>query len=257
MKTIIKIFAVAALSLTACGDNLKGPADSHTGDTGSGSGSGFPAAPTLGTQIDRMGRPAINTALNHTFDPNAGSAGSAKDAYNHDESVGTWVATWRGVFAPNLAIFDALDTGICGNGLCETVAAETNANCPVDCPTTGAINTQDGCGNQAFHDPNLMMFGYVPLATVLADDELYLETSKSNCAGYLAVEFYTQVLGLAVSNSCGGRAPSYDVIDTTYTLAAIGVKGFNPNTFAPAFGDTVDAHTDISDTAFPFLGAPH
>ncbi len=260
MKTIIKIFAVAALSLTACGDNIKGTTDGSTGTDGSGSGSGFPAAPTLGSQIDRMGRPAVNTALNHVFDPTA-AAGSAKDAYNHDESVGTWPQTWAPKFAPNLAIFDAVDTGYCGNGLCEatspTGVPETLATCPVDCPMTGAINAPDACGNQAFYNGSAGQLAYVPLAGVLADDELYLETSKSTCAGYLAVEFFTQVLGLAVSTTCGGRAPSYDVIDTTYTLSSIGVKGFDPTTFAPAFKDNVGPHTDISDTTFPFLGAPH
>jgi len=264
MKNMMKLCAVAALALLGCGDNLKAFNDAPTGggtDSGSGSGSGsnFPAAPTLGAQIDRMGRPTINTALNHTFDTDAGSAGASKDAYNQDESFGTWPATWRGVFAPNLAILDALDTGVCGNGICESVggALETNGNCPTDCPTSGAINGSDGCGNQAFNDPSLGKFAYVPLATVLADDEIYLDTSKTMCAGYLAVEFYISVLGLPAPTTCGGRAPSYDVIDTTYTLAAIGVKGFNPQTFAPAFGDTVGKHTDTSDTAFPFLGAPH
>lgn len=255
MKTIIKIFAVAALSLTACGDNLKVPSDSSMGTDGSGS-NGPPAPPTLGSQIDRMGRPTVNTALNHVFDPTA-AAGSAKTAYNQDESVGTWPQTWAPKFAPNLAILDALDTGVCGNGLCETISGETNATCAVDCPTAGAINTTDACGNQAFYNAQAGSAAYIPLAGVLADDQLYLETSKSTCAGYLAVEFFTQVIGNSISSTCGGRAPSYDVIDTTYTLASIGVKGFNPQTFAPAFGDNVSAHTDISDTTFPFLGAPH
>ena len=254
MKTIIKIFAVAALSLTACGDNIKAASDGPTGDTGSGSNNP-PAPPTLGSQIDRMGRPTINTALNHVFDPTA-AAGSAKTAYNQDESVGTWPQTWAPKFAPNLAILDAIDTGLCGNGLCETISAETNATCAIDCPTAGAINTTDACGNQAFYMASAGSAAYLPLASVLADDPLYLETSKSTCAGYLAVEFFTQVIGIP-SSTCGGRAPSYDVIDTTYTLASIGVKGFDPTTFAPAFHDGASAHTDISDATFPFLGAPH
>jgi hypothetical protein len=81
MTKISSLFLVAFLAV-ACGDNLKPstPADSSmTGDTGGG----FPAAPTLGVQVDRMARPAINTALNHGFDPTA-AAGTAKDAYNQD-----------------------------------------------------------------------------------------------------------------------------------------------------------------------------
>ena len=258
MKTKLFLFAVAAASLLACGDNQKTPTDAQPVDGSNGP----PAPPTLGPQIDRMGRPAINTALNHGFDGSggvpSGSANAAKDAYNADSAVGTWGQTWAPVFAPNLAILDALDTGVCGNGICETngTAIETLATCAVDCPATGAITGSDGCGNQAFFDPTLGVAGYVPLGTVLADDELYLDTSKGSCTNYLAVEFYTAILGTSPV-TCGGRAPTYDVIDTTYTLAAIGVGGFNPSTFVPAFGDTVGAHTDVSDTDFPFLGAPH
>jgi hypothetical protein len=259
MKNITTLFAVAALALIACGDNTKLQSDAPpVGSDGSGSG-GIPAAPTLGTQIDRLGRPAVNTALNHPFDANAARAGSAKDEYNHNGAMGTWASEYTVQFAMNLAIFDALDTAKCGNGICETNGTyiETLASCPADCPLTGAVNGSDGCGNQAFYDPTAGAAAYGQLATVLTDDELYLETSKSTCAGYLAVEFYTLYAGMPISPTCGGRAPSYDVIDTTYTLAALGVKGFNTQTLAPSFGDTVGAHADISDTTFPFLGAPH
>lgn len=260
MKTIIKIFAVAALSLTACGDNIKVKSDGSTIDTGSGNN--FPPAPTVGSQIDRMGRPTINTALNEEFSLNGSAALASKDAYNHDESVGTWTSTWTQVLIATLPLLDALDTGVCGNGVCETtVALETPLTCTADCGSNvgSAINVGlDGCGNQAFYDATKTdIRAYGPLAFVLADDELYLETSKSTCAGYLAVEFFTQVLQLSVSSTCGGRAPSYDVIDTTYTLASLGVNGFDKTTFAPAFGDKVGPHTDISDTTFPFLGPPH
>ena len=72
-----------------------------------------PLPPTLlGTQIDRMGRAAINTALNHAFDPDAGSAGAAKNAYNADLDVPAWPATYAAEFATNLAILDSLDTGL-------------------------------------------------------------------------------------------------------------------------------------------------
>jgi hypothetical protein len=214
------------------------------------------SAPTLGPQIDRMGRPTVNTALNHGFDGSAAAAGASKDAYNHDQAVGTWPTTWAPVFAPNLAILDALDSGVCGNGICEAGAGEDTTSCASDCPATNAVNGSDGCGNQAFFNPAAGSAGYASLATVLADDELYLDTSRSTCSNYLAVEFYVEILGTSPA-SCGGRAPSYDVIDSTYTLAAIGVGGFNPLTFVPAFGDTVSAHADTSDTTFPFLGAPH
>src|SRR5438045_6193332 len=52
------------------------------GPDGATDGGGPPAPPALGAQIDRMGRPAINTALNNTFNADAASKGKAKDAYN-------------------------------------------------------------------------------------------------------------------------------------------------------------------------------
>lgn len=262
MKTITTLFAVAALTLIACGDNNKVQNDAPpSGSDGSGSNVLPPAPPALGNQIDRLGRPAVNTALNHVFDGTngvpSGSALAAKDEYNTNGAMGTWMSSYVREFALNLAILDALDTGVCGNGICEALAGETLASCAADCPATGAINGSDACGNQAFYNPAAGSAAYGQLATVLTDDELYLDTSKPMCAGYLAVEFYIAVLGLPAPTTCGGRAPSYDVIDTTYTLASIGVNGFDPQTFAPAFGDTVAKHADTSDTDFPFLGAPH
>jgi len=262
MKNMIKLFAVAALTLIACGDNAKTQSDAPPGGSdGSGSNTTPPAPPALGAQIDRLGRPAVNTALNHVFDGSAGvpsgSALAAKDEYNQNGAMGTWMSSYVVEFARNLAILDALDTGVCGNGICEVAALETAATCAADCGGTTVINGSDGCGNQAFYNGSAGSAAYGQLATVLTDDEIYLDTSKKMCAGYLAVEFYIAVLGLPAPTTCGGRAPSYDVIDTTYTLAAIGVGGFNVQTFAPAFGDTVAKHNDTDDTMFPFLGAPH
>src|ERR1700738_824600 len=71
-----------------------------------------PAAPALGTVIDRMGRPAVNTALNKPFEADDTKKNIAKDAYNKAPQ-----AMW-GTFVPeiaaNLAIIDSLD-GVCGN----------------------------------------------------------------------------------------------------------------------------------------------
>src|SRR5258706_2519811 len=93
MKTstifLVTILAAAIAIVVSCGDNLKVVdaklADGHP----DAQCSNCPAAPSLGPQIDRLGRPAINTVLNHGFDPTA-AAGSAKDAYNLDGSKGGW-----------------------------------------------------------------------------------------------------------------------------------------------------------------------
>jgi hypothetical protein len=279
MKKTIYLFALAGLTLAACGDNTKATADGNGSNMTDGSGSNTPPPPpTLGPQIDRMGRPAINTALNNTFNPDGSAAGSAKDAYNQDGSVGTWQQTWIPKFAPNLAIIDSVDTGVCGNGLCESLggALETAVSCPADCGGSNPIHTANGCGNVPLYAPGSNGMpaptSYVQLAGLLADDELYLDTSKATCTAYLALEF-SAVTMIPVS-SCGGRAPSYDVIDTSYSVLTRGLSGFDPSTLAPlVHDDPASCHTGsasmtdpvcanhpppgTSNDTFPFLAPPH
>lgn len=251
---LLTILSVAAIA--SCGDNLKGPSDAthDTGTTPDAFCSNCPAVPTLGPQIDRMGRPAINTALNHGFDPTA-AAGSAKNAYNQDEAVGTWPATYAGAFAVNLAFIDVLDTGLtCTNGTCAGSA--------------GALPGA-GCGNQVLY--NGMPTGggtatatsYGMLAGILANDQLFLDTSKMVCnipnsdQNYLAVEF--NVVTTIANATCGGRAPTNDVIDTSYTALAVGIQGFNATNgmFTPAVKDGAGPHAGVSNDTFPFLENPH
>ena len=274
MKKTIYLFALAGLTLAACGDNLKTANDGHPGMDGSGSNS-FPAAPTLGAQIDRMGRPAISTALIDPFAPPAAS-GSDKDAYNQDANLPMWQQTWVPDFAPPLAAIDSLDTGFCGNGFCENYGGaglpETNVTCPFDCPLQNPIVTKNGCGNVPFYaSGSASPASYITLAGLLADDELYVNTAKGTCNAYLGVEF-NYATGVDVP-SCGGRAPSYDVMDYSYSMLLAGLYGFDTATLQPKFHDdpvacragsaandpTCANHppAGTSDTAFPFLAAPH
>ncbi len=230
MNKLPFIVISAALSIN-CGDN-KGATDDATPTSDSG---GFPAAPTLGTQMDRLGRPAINTVLTHGFDGDAAAAGAAKDEYNANSSPGTWTK-YAPEFAKNLAILDGLDAT---------------------------------CGNQVFYHgmaggdtANDVADGYSTLAGVLTDDQLYLDTTKALAElptthqGYLAVEL--NAFAMVPNTTCGGRSPTLDVIDTSYTALAIGIGGFDATMqFKPAFGDNVSGHTDVSNTTFPFLGTPH
>jgi hypothetical protein len=197
-KIALLALVTGAACLVACGgDNTQtdGGQDVNTPDinnpdvnkTDASDSGGNPPPPTLKTQIDRMGRPAINTALNHVFDPTAG-AGTAKDAYNADKNLGGWTAAYAGEFAKNLAVFDALDS-----------------------KTTPG----DGCGNQIAYKNG----SYATLAGVTADDRLYLNTAGTTCTTYLAVE--ANVLGIT-NTDCGGRALTYDVIDATYSAVSIG-----------------------------------
>jgi hypothetical protein len=252
MKNISMLLAVV-LAIASCGDNLKvtdaGPADAHA----DAACSNCPAPPALGVQMDRLGRPAVNTALNHAFDPTA-AAGTAKDAYNVDGSPGGWVAAYAASFAGGLGILDVLDTGLtCTDGTC---TAE------------GAPTASDGCGNQVLYNGSPTGGGapaagsYGTLAGILANDQLFLDTTKTSCdlashQNYLAVEF--NVVTSLPNLTCGGRAPSNDVIDTSYTALAIGVTGFkvSDGSYTPAFGDGAAPHADVSESAFPFLGTPH
>jgi hypothetical protein len=253
MNKLLSILAIGALA--SCGDNLKGPTDAKTIDTSTtDTGGGFPAAPTLGAQMDRMGRPAVNTVLNHGFDGTA-MAGPAKDAYNQNEAVGTWPQSYVPAFMASLAMVDVLDTGLtCTNGTCTPNAASTPG---------------DGCGNQVDfnNQPNGMgtptATSYQTLATILSDDQLYLDTTKMFCdsmgthQNYLSVEF--NVVTGVTNQTCGGRDPLNDVIDTSYSVLAVGINGFNltDGHFTPAITDGVGPHADVNDQTFPFLGPPH
>jgi hypothetical protein len=164
--------------------------------------------------IDRMGRPAINAALIGTFAADTNTTNAAKDSYNVSLQ-----ASWSGYsanIASSLAILDGLDAQ-CGNQL---LAASTDA--------AGRYNT---------------------LAGVLAADELFVNTASTTCGQYLAVE--ANAVNVVPNNDCGGRAPTYDVIDTSFSVLAAGaLTGVTD-------GINADGDGNIhSNTSFPFLAAP-
>ncbi len=64
-------------------------------------------------QVDRMGRPGVNTVLINVL-PNTGTA--LKDAYNRASDPSTWAAQFEAEMASNLAALDTLD-GVPGNAL--------------------------------------------------------------------------------------------------------------------------------------------
>jgi hypothetical protein len=256
MKTI-KLLAACAIALVACGDNKKDP-DAREKDAPPGDAMVIPPPPMLGAQIDRIGRAAVNTALNHGFDPSP-AAQTAKVAYNEMTGFAQWLVPANvGEFMKNLAFIDVLDSGICGNANCET--GETNGTCAADCPTAAQVGAGNGCGNQVLFNGMAAGGGtptaasYQQLGTLLAEDELYLDTGKTNCSFYLGVEFGVVTGG--GNSTCGGRTPTYDVIDFSFSMLAMGLKGFNTS-FAPQITDGVAAHADVSVTDFPFLGTPH
>jgi len=206
----------------------------------------FPSAPTLGAQIDRMGRAGVNTALTDPFWDDGTKTSAAhkieQDNYNQASNPAAWkdvlLAPGKTVAAAirgNLAAFDALDGS--GDG--------TMAN--------------DGCGNQLAYNATVggMTFpNYTLLATVLTDDRLYLNTAGTTCNTYLAVE--ANVLGVT-NNDCGGRTPAYNTIDITYSALAAGVAVCaTPATCPVSSGVRVDPDTgaNASGPNFPYLGDP-
>ncbi len=232
-----KLFLTVVLFAAACGDDNTAKVDAPiVHDTPMIDAAVAPLPPTLGAQVDRLGRPAINTALNHTFDPSATSKNAAKDAYNQNAAPATWQAMAVPEFMKNLAVLDALDS-------------------------TPGGTAGDGCGNQISFNGTLggggtpTALSYQLLATLLADDQLYVDTAKSACNLYLAVEI--EAAGGPTHISCGGRAPSYDVIDFSYTALAKGAGGFVQPGFVPNTDDGVLKHDDAVDATFPFLGTPH
>jgi hypothetical protein len=182
----------ASGGVTGAGGKASGGATGTGGSTvvtdGGDTDGGIPAPPALGKQIDRMGRPAINTALNNTFETNATTKGAAKDAYN-DALPPAW-PTFKAEFQKNLAILDSLD-GSCGNQL-----------------LAGATATADR---------------YATLAGVLTDDQLYVNSAVGACGVYLGVEAEAVSAVGAGAGKCGGRTPKDDVIERSYSVLAAGI----------------------------------
>jgi hypothetical protein len=190
--------------------------------TGGGGGTGDPPPPTLSTtQIDRMGRAAINTALTNTFGTIPTETREvSEDKYNENADPTTWGSSYTADIAKNLAIYDSVDTP-----------------------------TPNGCGNQPLAGGSKAAGAYDALAAVLADDRLRVYGGTGTCAKYLHVE--ASVVGSTTPADCGGRKPSYDAMDVTYSFL-VGLA-FDP----PAFGDNVATPASAQVTTFPYLAAPN
>lgn len=184
-------------------------------------GRGSDDMPRIGrVQIDRMGRPGVNTALTNPFFRES----VPSEVETHEEVVDAYNAAnrpkrWGTLFAPeiagNLAILDSLDTV---------------------------------CGNQLLAGPAPVAGRYGALAAILADDQLYVNTASGSCGQYLAVE--ANAVGIT-NNDCGGRTPLEDTIDTTYSLLAAGILS------GVTDGVPIDGDGTASLTDFPFLDEPN
>ena len=99
------------------------------------------------------------------------------------------------------------------------------------------------CGNQWLSAKQPPLSRYQPLALLLADDRLWIDSRTAKCAGFLSVERH------AKSASCGGRTPNDDAVDVFRSLLVMGrVSGVDD-------GVVADDHTQ-SASIFPFLAPP-
>jgi hypothetical protein len=235
-STLTRHLAAGAIALGGC----SGPSEAVHHDGGNLDGAPLPTPPALGAQLDRMGRPLIGTALIGVFAP-AQDQAAMRDAYNRAPDPAAWptamIATGMTIEAQmevNLAAFDAFDTGL---------------------SVLGA-----GCGNAVRYSSPPSTLSYRVAADLFADDELYVDTGIGSCTLYMALEmqYATTGAGTKGHTTCGGRMPSHDVVDITYSMLAAGRSGVDPSTNdgAPTLHDGVIAHTDIKESVFPFLGPP-
>jgi hypothetical protein len=129
-------------------------------------------------QIDRMGRPLTANALLATLGPEAVSD-ALKERYN--AAVPSKADEFVPEIAHGLAFYDGFD-GQCGNQFLIELG-----NAPEQ--------------------------RYWPLAKLLADDRLWVNSAASKCSAFLAVELATLDLRDAMANDCGGRTLTSDAID--------------------------------------------
>jgi hypothetical protein len=189
-----------------------------------------PAPPTLGEQIDRMGRPGITTALIDPINLD-GQREQLQNEYNSAADSDRWLFTnpnnlqetrFRDLIRTSVALFDGLD-GVCGDQF-------------------------------LVYPPDTTPARYDSLAITLTYDALFLNTGNGNCGntniGYLAVE--RNYAGYPRNFDCGGRPPNLDVIDRIYTDLT---RGDDPNATNYPDGVAADSPTP-SLTEFPFLAAP-
>jgi hypothetical protein len=121
-------------------------------------------------------------------------------------------------------------------------------------PIEEALGLYDGydgrCGNQWLVDRKAAPeHRYRTLATLLADDRLWVDSASKVCTQLFAVERAHLSGEHALDHDCGGRTPNYDAANTCRSLLATGTP----------VGIDDGVHRDErehSSTVFPFLAAP-
>jgi hypothetical protein len=165
-------------------------------------------------QIDRMGRPLTGNALLGSFSDEE-TSDRLKERYN--SATPATGAEFIGEMERTLGIYDGFD-GKCGNQLLADAKSTSTAR-------------------------------YRPLATVLADDRLWVNSEATICGEFFSVELAALAHQDAMVMYCGGRTPNDDAIDVYRSVLSMGqAKGIDD-------GVDRDDH-EHSTTDFPFLAAP-
>jgi hypothetical protein len=169
---------------------------------------------TVDRQLNRVGRPLTKNSLLGLFAPD-----DVGDQLKEDWNAATPATSAR--FIPDiqkgLALYDAFD-GQCGNQLLAEPKAAPSKR-------------------------------YLALATLLADDRLWVNSASTVCTQLMAVELAALASHKSLTNDCGGRSPNYRAANVWRSLLVDGTNASVDD------GVEHDDH-EHSATVFPFLAAP-
>ncbi len=211
------VLALAAIAASvACSSHGGGGSPTPT-PTSTPTPTPVPTPPSLGALLDRAGRPLGEVALIETFQSNASTKLAQRTAWETDANLAQWPATWVPTIVTSLGYWDGLD---------------------------------NACANEVLYAGPTTVNSYGAFASLLADDRLYVDSDITTCTKYLAIEI-SVFTGVAPTD-CGGRTPTEDAIDVTYTALGSTLANLGSSTWIPD-GVTTNGAESVT---FPFLGAP-
>jgi hypothetical protein len=115
--------------------------------------------------------------------------------------------------------------------------------------TLSLLDAADGhCGNQLGATGQASATRYLPLATLLADDRLYLSQTDDACNGFFGLE--QSELG-GQDEACGGRTPNDPAVDLLYSAAVAG----DDRELAATVSDGLTQPEQVLSDSPPFLAA--
>lgn len=175
-----------------------------------------PPPPPLGEMVDRVGRPLISRLLIGATLPPAERI-AAQQQYRLKGPLDGF--RFEAEMARGFALYDGADS-------------------------------EDSAGDQCRPPAT-----YPELASVLANDRLFVDTDQGNCTYFFEVE-RAFLSGRSSRTSCGGYMPTQDAVDAMYSILirALGAPGAP----GPQVPDGAQPHSDyLGNDSFPFLAREH